>query len=612
MRLSKKIIDIMTGPISMSRERAIGSSERLAALTTLMSSFEYLAQRDQIRKGGLNDWSIIRDTQVHSAPIIRRVSDAVSSEKATTFLHVARTAVSTAMLMPGKGKWRGIANLFLAASTATLFPRHRYGTDGTDQVTVHVHLATGVARLASATQTKDAALWYVALQANLSYIVSGWVKLIGEPWRDGSALNGVMRTVTYGHKPTFELIQRFPKTAKHVTRGVLLLECLFPVAYLAGGRLAKPIVGSAGVFHVTNGLLMGLGRFVPAFASMHPIIAYTSAPATHPAVEGRDDRSVAVAATLLVGGLAIAGVAASGRRMRILESWPRSRTTITRHGNTIQYELSGNSAEDAPIMIFLPALAATAEHFSWIADRLRRHGKYGLLTYARAGYANSRRHKASPFSVEESVDDLADLIDHVIPKTRKIVLIGHSVGGDLARRTAIRLGERVHTVVYLDSAHPGELLRSQQQSDIAKYLTSTLSSMVWSLRMGLGILMPRPDWLEALPATSRQRVYAQYSDVRLWEAARREWSCVEADFRNFSGELPLVAAHALVVSAQRTIQLDPEQLVLHDEIADAHRQGGHSVKTFTVQGAGHDSMITDSRFANTVADQIILFLNAKI
>lgn len=609
MKLPKRIASAIFGPIPITRSRAIGASERLSAVTTLTASLEYLTQRKQTRAGGLNDWSVSRDVQVRSTPATRKLLDLISGEKTTTALHVARVAVSAGMLLPGNSRWRGAGSLFLGVSSAALYPRHRYGTDGSDQVSVLVQTATGLARVSTSPQTQDALMWYVAMQANVSYIISGWVKLLGESWKDATALSGVMRTKTYGHEPTYKLTKKYPRASRYLTHSVLALECLFPVAYLAGGRLARPVIAAAGSFHVANGLLMGLGRFVTAFTSMHPMVAYTSAPKSHPAVADRDDRLLTVGAALLAGAASVAGVVAVQRRMRTLEGWPLSRMLTTRHDNELQYEITSGDDPDLPVLVFAAGMVSTAEHFSWITEKIAQESAYGVLTYSRAGYAGSRYRSTSAYDLAESVDDLVDLIEGAVPEDRKVVLVGHSLGGELARRAAAALGDRLHGIVYLDSSHPGELIRSKQQSEAAERLNDGLNMLVRSLKSGMGILMARPDWLEALPATCRRQVLAQYTDARLWEAGRREWAAVDADFRAFDGDLGSVDAHALVISAQQTIDRDPEQLLMHNELAEAHRGAGRHVETVVMEDADHDSLLTSARFATEVGRRILAFLD---
>ncbi|MFF6995482.1 alpha/beta fold hydrolase [Streptomyces sp. NPDC008313] len=594
----------------MSRGGAIAAGERLAAATTLTSSLEYLTQRHQLRSGGLNDWRVVKDVQSKSTPLTRKLLDLVSDERTTTAVHAARALVSAGMLLPGRSRWRGAGSLFLGASTALLYPRHRYGTDGSDQVSVLVQTAVGVARLSTSPQVKDAALWYIALQSNTSYLVSGWVKLIGPSWRDASALRGVMRTRTYGHEGAFELTRAYPRAARWVAHGVLALECLFPVAYLGGGRLVRPVVVSAAAFHVTNGFAMGLGRFVTAFTAMHPAVAYTAAPKSHPAVADRDDRALAVAGAALALAASAAGVVAVQRRLRSREGWPTSLTMTTRQGNELQYEVMAPGSPGRPVVVFCNGLGTSSEYFSWISEHLARKSGYGVITFARAGYAGSSRRSTEPYRLNESVDDLVDLVHGAVASDRKVVLVGHSLGGELCRRAATRIGSRLHSVVYLDSSHPAELNRSEQQGEAAKRLRESLTLMVWSLRLGMGALMSRPEWLDSLPEHYRLRAFAQYSDLRTWVAARREWLAVEKDFRAFSGDLTPIDAPALMISAQQTTDRDPEQLLMHHELAQAHRGDGRRVETVVMEGANHEGLLVKAEYAADVASRIVGFLDA--
>ncbi len=608
--LPGKVASALFGPLPVSRDRAIGTSERLSALTSLTSSLEYLSQPENRREGGLNDWAVGRDVHARSTRLTRRLLDLVADERTTKALHAARVAAAAGLLAPGNAGWRGAANVFLGLSNAALYPRHRYGTDGSDQVSTMVQTTTGLARLSTSPQVKDTLMWYIALQANLSYVVSGWVKLLGDPWRSGSALTGIMRTRTYGHQGFWKLATRHPVPARYLAHGVLALECLFPVAYLGGGRLARPVIAGAAGFHVANGFLMGLGRFVTAFVSMHPMVAYTSTPEDHPAVAGRDDRLPATAFVLGAGALGAAAAVAGARRMRAADRWPGTRHTTTRHGNSLGYELRLPEDPGKPVVVLVPGMTSTTEHFGWITEKLIEESDYGLLTYNRAGYASSTYRGGRDFTLQQSVEDLADLIRDALPAGRKVVLAGHSLGGEIARRAAEPLGEQCIGVAYLDSSHPGELNRSQQQSDSARKITGGLKLFVNSLRAGMGVLLSRPSWVDDLPAGYRSRAFAQYADTRMWTASIREWTATEREFRAFTGSLPAVDAHALVLSAQRTVDRDPEQLLMHHELGGAHRGGGRLVTTHVLEGADHDTMLTRARLGSEVGRRLIDFVHA--
>ncbi|MEU3366926.1 alpha/beta fold hydrolase [Streptomyces pseudogriseolus] len=605
----KRLTSSLFSPIPISRDRAIGISERLAALSSLSSSLEYLHQHRNLAPGGLNDWEIMKQTPESKIPAIQKLTNAVSGRRTTLALHGTRVACSLGMLLPGNSKWRAAGNLYLAATTTLLQARHRYGTDGSDQVATQVQTVTGLARLSKNPQVSDALMWYLALQANMSYAASGWAKLAGTKWRDGSALPGVMRTRTYGFERAYRLTQRYPRASKVTQHAVLAMECLFPVVYLAGGKLTRPFIGSAAGFHVANAFVMGLGRFMTAFPAMHPMIAYTTAPRTFPEVAGRDDRMVKTALVLLAGGVAGAGVLATQRRARAVAGWPNSRTVTTRHGNVLFYDTGGQGVDHRPVLVFNHGLASTPEHFAWMVERLAFDLGHPVVTYARAGYGPSRRMKQAPYTIQESVDDLEDLIRQALPEDRKVVLVGHSLGADLNRRAVAQLGERVAGVVYLDPTHPGQLVRSEKQRKGSEMFTYSLTEMARWTKLGSGALMSRPRWVDDLPYAYRQKVFALYTDARLWSAAAREWEVVREEFHSFDESLTPVPAPGLVVAAQVTVDMDPEQLLMYNDLVRTHQAAGRHGDVTVVERAGHDTILTDARHARTAADLIAAFVD---
>lgn len=610
MRYLKKISSAVFGPVPISRSRALGVSERLAALTTLSSALEYLHQHRHMDPGGLNDWEVMKRTPEAKSVTLRKAADMVSGKKVTLALHATRAAVSIGMLLPGKSRWRGVGSLFLSGTNCLMQARHRYGTDGSDQVANLVQSVTGVARLAKKSETQDALLWYIGIQASMSYAVSGWVKLVGDKWRDGTALPGVMRTRTYGSEPFYRLTLRYPKTFKVVQHSTLAMECLFPLVHVASGRFTRPFLAAAGSFHVANGFIMGLGRFMTAFPAMHPMVAYTTAPKTHPAVAGRDDRAAKAAALLLAGGIAASVVIAAQRRAVVLEGWPTSRKVVTRHGNELMYE-AGGPESDAPVLVFCAGLASTSEHFAWITEWFAHGSDHAVVSYARAGYAGSRRRSKATYELTESVDDLEDLVRAVVPENRKVVLVGHSLGGDLIRRVAERMPERLAGLVYLDPSHPAELQRSDRQRAGAKDLRVTLTHVARYVQLGTGVLMSRPGWVDRLPPAYREKVFAQYTDARLWAAGKREWLAVEKEFTEFTGAIDPVTTPALIIAAQQTVDQDPEQFLLYNELARVHQSHGERDAVEVIEGADHDTMLTEARYAHQAARLMADFLAAE-
>ncbi|MFD0430850.1 hypothetical protein ACFQ60_36755 [Streptomyces zhihengii] len=93
----------------------------------------------------------------------------------------------------------------------------------------------------------------------------------------------------------------------------------------------------------------------------------------------------------------------------------------------------------------------------------------------------------------------------------------------------------------------------------------------------------------------------------MWTAALREWQAAERDFRSFEGPLPPLDAHALVLSAQHTVDRDPDHLLLHKDLADAHRDG-RTVRSTVVENADHDGILTDPQLAGEAVRRLVAFL----
>ncbi|ASU80657.1 hypothetical protein CDG81_22995 [Actinopolyspora erythraea] len=249
-------------------------SERLSAATQLIASLEYLRNGRHRAWGGLNNWSVLRERDPRRHEALRRLYDAVGSERGTRALHTARILAAGVLLSPARGRWsRLLAGGVAAGASRLLHPRHQYGSDGSDQLSFLVQFSCALAR---AHQTDPHAvrtcLRWLAGQALLAYSVSGLAKLGGRPWREGGALAGVLRTRTYGNATVHAWCGRFPRLARAAEIGVISLECGFGAVFLRRGRQAPLVLVGAAAFHLVTAGIMGLGRFLWAFLATYPAV----------------------------------------------------------------------------------------------------------------------------------------------------------------------------------------------------------------------------------------------------------------------------------------------------------------------------------------------------
>jgi len=613
MTLIRSALDAVGRPRQMSRLDALSRMERLSAVTHLMSSCEHLARGQALERGGLNDWSVMADGAPfgqRGAPVLERIG----RPAVTRGLHIARVVAALGLLAPTRRRSvRLAANATLATTSALLHPRHHYGTDGSDQVSFLVQTLSTVARSGERQpRIVDAALWAAALQGVLSYTASGWVKVAGRTWGTGGAITGVARTRSYGDLRTWQLLRGRPGVAKVLETSVVALECVAPVVFLGGGRLSRPYVAAATGLHFGIAHVMALGRFVPSFCSLHAPMIYTTQNGS-----GSDTRRHDRVGGLALGaGLGLTALAA-GRRALTRRTVDRARGDERRvelsDGNTMSYRVVGErtmpcaSNVRPPVVVFESGLLATPDHWEWIARRLSEteSGKTGaptIVTSHRSGYGPSTHLPGTALTMDDVVRSSVELLEHVAAD-RRVVLVGHSLGGYIGMLAAARTDAQIRGVVLVDSSHPDELRRSERQRLGAERLRDGFVSMTHSLTAGSGLLLAVPPWVSALPPAAQGPALAQYRDPRMWRAATREWDATIRDFDS-EAELPHLSCPVLVLTAEHTKRADPVQYQLHAEMLE-HGAGGRHV---TIDGADHDSILTSREHAGRAGDEIADFV----
>jgi pimeloyl-ACP methyl ester carboxylesterase len=599
----KRLVTTLFSAPTVTRGQALERMERINACTHLMASAEHLARPEFRRQGGLNHWLVSRESSAFRSAPARTVLEFVGRPRVTNALHALRIVTAAAALLPGGSRRRRLAlDTTLATTSVLLHPRHHYGTDGSDQVSFLVQSVAAVARSSRSPLVADAGLWAVGIQGTMSYAVSGWAKIAGRTWRQGQALEGVTRTMTYGDEWTWRLTRRFPAAAKAMGAGVLALECAAPLAYLGRGRLARPYALGVTAMHLGIARTMALGRFVPAFLSMHPALLYTARDRAATAIEPGGRRSDLVPQMLGVAGAGLAATAVLSRRevrRTVLQGRGDERFLDVGAGNRVAYRRTGRVGAPGPVYLFENALLATPEHWEWIAEAIGRTAE--TVTYHRVGYGPSISAHA-PDSLDQLVDHAQRLVEEVAGG-RPVVVVGHSLGGYLAMRLAER-ADQVRAVVLVDSSHPQELDRSPRQQAGAESLTQTFPLICHSIELGCGGLLEVPEWVTTLPEPARRTALAQYRDARIWKAGRREWAATARDF-GAAPAVPSLDVPVLGLSAERTLAQEKVQRRLHEELVEAGTAGS---RLEVVAGANHDTILTLRRPAEDVAGRILGFV----
>jgi pimeloyl-ACP methyl ester carboxylesterase len=117
---------------------------------------------------------------------------------------------------------------------------------------------------------------------------------------------------------------------------------------------------------------------------------------------------------------------------------------VERAGCPLHYWLRETSRPDAPLVMLIHG--AGVDHRMWARQIEAFAGRYRILTFDLRGHGRSR--PAGGYSFEALVDDALALAE--LAKAGKIVLIGLSMGGNVAQEMVFRSPERFAGIVCAD------------------------------------------------------------------------------------------------------------------------------------------------------------------
>lgn len=589
-------------PTTLGRELTLRRCERLAAVSHLLSSIEQLACERDRAAGGMNDPQFLRESIRTRSRWVRAAIDVVTRRDVTRVLHAGRIIAASTLLAPTSARTRLVADAYLTTSALLLEPGHKRSVDGADMAALVVQSAASIARASGGRPAVvDACLWYIAAQSALSYTSSGLAKLGGQEWRSGTALTRIMRTAGYGDLRVWKFLRRHPRLAVAATRAVPVVEACLPIVFTPLGRRAAPaVVGAIALFHVVNGGLMGLNRFVPSFLAMHPAVLFATGPRDRVGPGGqperRDDLMPAVLGVMGVGAAGALVLDAKRRRRRVSRGRDGDRTIALSSGSVLRYQVYGDAMPGAPLIVLEAGLGGTAAHWEWVSRGLAQ--RHQVLTYDRAGYGGSVHAGRGPRTLTAMVDDLVEIARRVADD-RPVVLCGYSLGGYLAGLAERRLPGRVSALVLVDATHPEEVRRLLDKDQPDRWAQSATTTVRW-MRAGLGGLLSTPPWSRTLPVPGRSLATAQARHTGTWTTAQREWRAARRHMAEHADHRWSPGVPTLVLTARKTAEDRPVLLECHRALAAVAPNGEHRI----VGSCHHDSIVHAPGPAAEVAARI--------
>lgn len=214
----------------------------------------------------------IRATEILlSLAFIQQSIEHLRALRTEKMLFAIRIVLSLCLLIGFQTPW-----ICLALVILTLFLLHRFQgpyNGGSDRMGILILCSLCLTNFLAITSLKELAFGYLALQLILSYVISGWVKIINPDWRTGRALTDVFGFSAYPASEAFRNWVNYPRVLFVMSWTVMLFEILFPLALLTQITLYIGLLVAA-IFHFSNACFFGLNRFFWIWLAAYPSLIW--------------------------------------------------------------------------------------------------------------------------------------------------------------------------------------------------------------------------------------------------------------------------------------------------------------------------------------------------
>lgn len=261
----------------MDTTQAIRQIAFVSGIYSIYSSSLYLSIRSIFINGGLMDWKIYSTGLKHNHPhrVFRLVMSNFSLVLATRLL--LGVLLSTTVLFTNLQGLLAAIPIVLFLSDVAIIKRFHGGLSGAADMSFIVNFSLIVLTIFYQYESVQAlALYFIAGQGILSYVIAGAAKISGSSWRNGEALKKIFSTDSWGDDRIYNMMQRFPKLQYLGSWSIIFFEISFPIVLFVDLRISLLIFGVGILFHIANSVLMGINGFLYIFPSTYPAIYFVN------------------------------------------------------------------------------------------------------------------------------------------------------------------------------------------------------------------------------------------------------------------------------------------------------------------------------------------------
>ncbi|MET3135441.1 hypothetical protein AAKU55_005751 [Oxalobacteraceae bacterium GrIS 1.11] len=251
----------------------------LVGIGMVLSSLEFMSLHKHFLSGGLYSWEALKmRRQLETDRPISALAAVLFEREAFLLVLATRLGAALSIVAYGAIGIIHLPSIAVALTTQLLFSyRNSIGGDGSDQMTSVVLVATFLYALNPGNPiSREACLWFLALQSCLAYTASGAAKLYSKKWRAGTALFEILNTRTYGTRVAASFFKVRPSLSKWLSYSVMACQLSFVLALLLPWPWNAVYLIWGLSFHCGIALLMGLNLFPFPFSACYPAVIYCS------------------------------------------------------------------------------------------------------------------------------------------------------------------------------------------------------------------------------------------------------------------------------------------------------------------------------------------------
>ena len=253
----------------------------LTGIQILISSLECLYGCRIYRNGQLLSWKFIKQSRkiFKGSGLLPQVVDFLFEYPRVLLLFALRAGLDLYLLwlviIDANGQVVVATILLVTLLGVLLTWRNTYSNNGADQLANIILISVCISTLeGEGSVIKVLSLIFIACQSQLSYLTSGFFKLLEKDWRSGVNLRGVFSTQVFGHPVLKRMMDKWAPSYRVMSFFIIYGELAMGCAMFFPPKICLIMLCIGMLFHFMTAVVMGLNAFLWTFVATYPAIYF--------------------------------------------------------------------------------------------------------------------------------------------------------------------------------------------------------------------------------------------------------------------------------------------------------------------------------------------------